>query len=586
MNRSHAKRGWLILLVMAGLAPLKAVEPAAEEPPAAQKYPLWVADSLVKVMETDPIPESPVRVVRLDVARGEREDAQIVVRPTQNAIAFLTARATALVTANPSSNDSATGATLPAPRIRFVGYVPVRLTSPIPKQYLVAQGTPACPAWIPDPLYDMPNVDVWKDTCRPIWLTFDIPHDAVPGVYTGKVSITANEATLEVPVELTVHDATVPLKRHLHVTNWIKIDCIDRWAGCEPFDDRYWEAVEAYARNMVEHRQNVILAPLSRFWTAYHLLAFEADGNDVRFNFTHFDRWCQTFLDAGIEVIEGGHIGHGGKVDVYLPVDGTITRRILPADHPDAVRYLTALFKALSAHLEAKGWKDRYIQHIMDEPNDTFAEAYNKATDLAREHLPGVRTIDAMLSTKIRPPDIMVPILYLPDAFIPGNGNLAERFDKYKKLQSQGHTLWYYICGAVSGPYVCRELDHHLLRTRYIHWLNFKYGITGFLHWGYNWWETISPFIQNRVTHSSNGSFPPGDGYVVYPAPRFVMDSIRWEAQRDSIEDYELLRALSLRDEAKAHQLADRLVHDFGDYEMDVARFRAVRRELLSALSP
>src|SRR5690606_38890715 len=83
------------------------------------------------------------------------------------------------------------------------------------------------------------------------------------------------------------------------------------------------------------------------------------------------------------------------------------------------------------------------------------------------------------------------------------------------------------------------------VRNRIIGVQLYKFGIQGFLHWGFNFWysqysvKAIDPF---RVT-DAGGAFPSGDAFVVYPGPEGPLDSIRWEVFREALQD---MRALEL----------------------------------------
>ncbi len=76
-----------------------------------------------------------------------------------------------------------------------------------------------------------------------------------------------------------------------------------------------------------------------------------------------------------------------------------------------------------------------------------------------------------------------------------------------------------------------------------------------------------------------------GDAWIVYPGKEGPLDSIRFEAMRDGIADYELLCQLKERDPGGAQRLAGKLVLDFDQYATGIQDFRAVRRELLRLLS-
>ena len=77
------------------------------------------------------------------------------------------------------------------------------------------------------------------------------------------------------------------------------------------------------------------------------------------------------------------------------------------------------------------------------------------------------------------------------------------------------------------------------------------------------------------------------DAFIVYPDPahKSVHSSIRLEAMREGIEDYELLRVLKEKDPAEAERLANQAIRNFTDYVRDVPDFRGMERQLLEALS-
>ena len=70
----------------------------------------------------------------------------------------------------------------------------------------------------------------------------------------------------------------------------------------------------------------------------------------------------------------------------------------------------------------------------------------------------------------------------------------------------------------------------------------------------------------------------------MYPSPRGLLLSIRLEAMRDGIEDYELLRLLSRSKDADARQICDSVVRSMTDYTLDPSEFRKARARILDAL--
>ena len=76
---------------------------------------------------------------------------------------------------------------------------------------------------------------------------------------------------------------------------------------------------------------------------------------------------------------------------------------------------------------------------------------------------------------------------------------------------------------------------------------------------------------------------PAGDAFITYPwrQKNSIHSSIRLEAMREGIEDYELLRALAATNPDRAQQLARRAISGASDYVRDVPSFRRLQGELL-----
>jgi len=544
------------------------VEIPAMAPPkevkASKRVDVWTADSLDKVWRDQAMPANAAKEVVVHAARGEFEAAQVAVRPRDESIGWMRAVCSQL-------ESQLLKAKLAPARVRFVDYVPVEANSwRTPPSELIA----TAPAWIPDVIYDSQSAPVWKDRVRPIWLTFNVPSTALPGTYTGQLTIYAGEDEFKVPVTLNVHRAVVPGKRSLKVTNWVNLDAMQRWNGCEFYDERFWKFVKLYSENMVEHRQNMLMIPIFGFYSSAELVGVSAEGEKLKFDFSNFDRYAQIFLDAGGSYLEGSHLGWVDEtVFSWYVVDGKLARKNVPAISPEAQTYLAQFLPALQRHLEEKGWINIYYQHVRDEPGDAHQASYNCLRALMRKYSQKLMTIEATHSTQIEPPTIMVPLL----------SHLGENYAFYQTLMNRGQEVWFYTACGPNGSYANRFLDLHLLKVRYLHWLNFKYRASGFLEWGYNFWEQFNP-ISNIYTTWAVGPLPPGDSYVVYPTPHGVLDSVRWEVERDGIEDYELLKVLQAREPEKSEEICSSLIQGFDRYVMDVSRFRATRLKLLEAL--
>ena len=91
----------------------------------------------------------------------------------------------------------------------------------------------------------------------------------------------------------------------------------------------------------------------------------------------------------------------------------------------------------------------------------------------------------------------------------------------------------------------------------YPHWINYKYGLVGYLHWGLNFWGS-DPLTSDASR--DRGKLPAGDANITYPGYRKLYSSIRLEAMRDGIYDYELLKMLERKNPGKRANTSMRLL--------------------------
>jgi hypothetical protein len=226
--------------------------------------------------------------------------------------------------------------------------------------------------------------------------------------------------------------------------------------------------------------------------------------------------------------------------------------------------------------LKEKGWLDRYCQHLGDEPADANIASYRDMANLVRKYAPQIKFIEACHTKNLEGAiDVWVPIFEF----------FHQDYETYRARQKAGAEVWFYTCCFPKGEYANRFLEQPLIKTRFLHWVNFRYGATGYLHWGFDWWPDADPFTHTTPELDFQGYLPAGDSWIIYPGKDRLLDSIRYEAMRDGIDDHELLSQLAERDPAAAAHLADKHVLNFDKYDTDVSHFRATRRELLELLS-
>ena len=331
---------------------------------------------------------------------------------------------------------------------------------------------------------------------------------------------------------------------------------------------------------MAEYRQNVaIISPLS-------LSKFTYENGKWKIDFSNFDKVVDIFIKEGvIGRIEGGHIGGRestwtSQFVVMVPNNGLDPQKKfdnLPVSDPRAQVFYKEFLVALNNHLKEKGWDKIYMQHIADEPIEENIKSYIEIARFVRKIVPDFRFIDACHSKNLG--DML-------DIWVPQLDYMNKDYEFYNNQNKKGKEAWFYTCLNPKGEYVNRFIELPLLKTRYMHWVNFKYNIPGYMHWGLNYWTDTDPFgEQTGIQYEGGNILPGGDSWIIYPKDGKLFSSIRYDALRDGIVDYELFRMLEKKNPEKAKEIIDKVIFAFDRYDNNIEAFRIHRRNLMELLS-
>jgi hypothetical protein len=435
----------------------------------------------------------------------------------------------------------------------------------------------------PDPLFLLEK-EILLEASRTetVWVSVFTPEGTRPGIYQGAVEIDAGKQKLSLPFHVEIFAATVPKEQKLWVTNWLWFEpdlMAKHYPQLKSEPDRYWKVLENIGRTMAEYKQNIVFVPVRTLAKA-HLA-----GGAIQYDFALFDRWIEIFDKAGMaRMIEGGHLTGrlGGGYDSPFAVstdlveNGQMVTKDLLADDPRAEQNLREFLRQLLTHLKKKGWLGRYVQHVHDEPHGREMPVYKRFVQVVSEELPGVPTLDAISLRENTPDQEGITI------WVPKLGTFDERLDAIAAHQARGGQSWYYICLDPRGRYLNRFIDFPSLKVRLLPWVNYRYGLTGYLHWGGNFW-TDRPFENVQPDWGGGFVLPAGDDAIVYPDPEHdgVFVSVRLEVMREGIEDYELLMESARYAPDRTDALARTVMPGFTDYLRDVTQFRKFERELL-----
>ncbi|MGV3764459.1 glycoside hydrolase domain-containing protein [Parapedobacter sp.] len=463
-------------------------------------------------------------------------------------------------------------------QVGYVDYVKVGRTYPDPAIDQLASVS----GYYPDPIIDDKPLDLQPGETRSLWITVPIPHDARAGQYTLQLGLEGEGVDVSKTMAVTIHDVTLA-PSGLWVTNWFstsarRLKLLNNGEPVIPYSETYWKLIRVLARKMAAYGQNMaLISPLD-------LAMYTEKNGRLQIDFSRFDRMVAIFQEEGVlGRIEGGHIGGrestwDSQFQVRVPQIGkdTVIFEKVSIELPAAREFYRQFFTQLYGHLEEKGWKDIYYQHIADEPIESNIASYTAIAGFAKGIVPEMKVIEAC-HTK----DLENSI----DIWVPQLDFLHQDYEFYQQRQRAGDEAWFYTCLAPKGNYANRFLDLPLIKTRLLHWINFRFGLNGYLHWGLNMWND-DPFGETTGINEESGNvLPGGDSWVVYPGYHKLYSSIRLEAMRDGINDYALLKMLEAKDPALAKELVRTNVYRFDWYDTNPQHLRDLRKQVLEELS-
>ena len=406
-----------------------------------------------------------------------------------------------------------------------------------------------------------------------IRVELDIPPDAEAGEHDYTIEVKAGGRSLSLSWTIKVFEVAVPPSGRdtLAFTNWFSVGNMAKWHGLEPWSEAHWEMIRRYARLMARSRQNVFRVNWYEFFNRVK------DGTYV-LNDVKLRRYVKLFLEEGFYYIEGGTVAHRPNADwssTYWVLNRTNTR----ATSLEGNAELAHLARQVMREIDAHGWKDRWLQHVADEPTKENAADYRILAGMVRKYMPGIPILEATMA---------LDLAGAVDIWCPQVQEYQKNRKAFDAFRKQGDRIWVYTCLVPGGPWLNRLLDQERMRPMLIGWAAARYDLDGYLHWGLNQYRA-NPFQQSVVRHphvpTPQYSLPAGDTHVVYPGAEGPWSSMRLEAHRVGLEDYELLRLLKKRDPKRADAIIHRVIRAFDDYTKDPAVYRAAKGELLTALA-
>lgn len=406
------------------------------------------------------------------------------------------------------------------------------------------------PGLFPDVLFPIENnrVLIKRQNYYALWITVDLPKDMDAGDYEIKIKLKKDGETISENIfGLHVINAVLPEQKLIY-TQWFHSDSIANYYKIPVFCEKFWALVESFIKAAVHTGVNMLLTPvftppldteIGGERLTVQLVDVKLENGKYSFGFDRFIRWVRLAQKCGIKYFEISHLfsqwGAKYTPKIMAEVNGRQKRIFGWETSADSIEYdefLSAFIPQLIKVIRSLGIEKSTFFHISDEPNEDQIESYSMAKSAVAPLLEDFPIIDALSDYSFYESGII-------NNPIPCTNDIESFIEK-----GFPHPWTYYCCGQ-GGKLSNRFFGMPLSTTRIIGFQLFKYGIEGFLQWGFNFYNSqyslrsIDPFA---VT-DADSAFPSGDSFTVYPGKSGAIESVRSEVFFQALQD---MRALTL----------------------------------------
>lgn len=410
------------------------------------------------------------------------------------------------------------------------------------------------PGLFPDVLFPIENnrVLIKRQNFYALWITVDLPKDTDAGDYEINIKLKKDGETISENIfGLHVINAVLPEQKLIY-TQWFHSDSIANYYKIPVFCEKFWALVESFIKAAVHTGVNMLLTPVftppldtevGGERLTVQLVDVKLENGKYSFGFDRFIRWVRLAQKCGIKYFEISHLfsqwGAKYTPKIVAEVNGR-QKRIFgwetSADSIEYAEFLSAFIPQLIKVIRSLEIEKSTFFHISDEPNEDQIESYSRSKSTVAPLLEDFPIIDALSDYSFYESGII-------NNPIPCTNEIESFIEK-----GFPHPWTYYCCGQ-GGKLSNRFFGMPLSTTRIIGFQLFKYGIEGFLQWGFNFYNSqyslrsIDPFA---VT-DADSAFPSGDSFTVYPGKSGAIESVRSEVFFQALQDMRALTLLCVR---------------------------------------
>lgn len=434
-------------------------------------------------------------------------------------------------------------------------FITVRLVGNVPSEYPIRGEIDeyyerTAPGLFPDVLYPIENdtIEVLCGTWHSLWITAKLDGSVAAGSYPITIILSDGEVTESKIMTVEVIDALLP-KQDMIFTQWFHADCLADYYHVSVFSEEHWTLIDKFMKTAADNGINMMLTPIftppldtevGYERTTVQLIDIEKEGGSYHFNFDKLRRWIQVCKNNDIQYYEIAHLFSQWGLEFtpnIVAMENGEEKRIfgwhVTSEDSEYENFLSQLLPALDGVLREEGVNQNTFFHISDEPHEEHLERYMKLKNMVKRYIPNYKFIDALSDFEFYRQGVV-------DHPIPSTNRIQPFID------NKVPDLWSYYCCSQGKDVSNRFMSMPSYRNRVIGLQFYKFDVKGFLHWGYNFYNSalslkkINPFM---VTDCIN-TYQSGDAFSVYPGENGPLESLRILVFYDALQDARALKLL------------------------------------------
>ena len=394
-----------------------------------------------------------------------------------------------------------------------------------------------------------------------LWVTVYVPAETPAGVYEGSFKLTVENGTMDIPVQVTVNDYTLPeTTSGQTLFSW-------RYNRVAPGElDGSIEMMETYYDFFLDYRVSLQSLPLES----------QTSEEIIDTLVKYYDRLTTyTIQPEPGTVPGGGTVAEKSKEMIYA---------IASISSPEKNYFEKAMLYVVDEPILSDPDKREYTLSMIGHVNNMLQSCVDTIEADTTGIFDSFKQIENWQDSILNIPNI-IPITADAGDWLLKNADtevgaqvidalntICTAFDVFSdqyadKLitlcEEKGiENIWWYGCTGPRAPYGNYHIgDPNLLAARTYSWVQAKYGIEGNLYWDAAAYTDENPLYPDQYINvyeqpfrRTDSSWPAGDGFLAYPGAAYdvygPLPSMRLMSLRDGMEELEMLLELKKQYEA------------------------------------